>query len=456
MLRNSIKIQSIARIKQIGMIGGPSNYFICQPVFKSFCTVASTSPKPVVEQQPQQPDQQQQHKSPCPAISSTSKLMTSLNGFFEKVKKKSFMVENYLNGSLVENTKIEQIELLDPLGNLHEKKGNEIFKIVEKDLNQMTNNIITTITEGVSSKSNYSPAPTKKTHPVLSSISSYYFQLKGKRIRPTIVLLLSRALSTSGAHANVGQMKLAEIVEMIHTASLVHDDVIDEASTRREVISINHTYSNKLAILCGDYLLARASLLLSSIKNNDVTELMSTALAELVEGEFMQAKSSGAVSFDQYLHKTYLKTSSLITNSCRSTAILSGADSNIVNIATDFGKNLGLAFQIIDDLLDYTSSEEVFGKPVSVDLTLGLATAPVLYATQEFPQLEKLIKRKFSEKGDVEEARSLVLKSKGIEKTRNLAIEYCNKAIQSLLKLPQSEARDILITLSHTVVTRNK
>ncbi|KAN0030511.1 hypothetical protein ACTA71_009151 [Dictyostelium dimigraforme] len=390
--------------------------------------------------------------------------------FFDKVKKKSFIIDSHLNdqGGLEQqllnkniknnnttenNNNIQQIKLLDPLDNLGKRKGNEIFKVVENDLTNMTNNIMKTITDGVSANSSYSPSPSKKTHPILSSISSYYFELKGKRIRPTIVLLLSKALSPT-IHGS--QLKLAEIVEMIHTASLVHDDVIDEASTRRDVISINHSYTNKLAILCGDYLLARASVALSTIRNPDVTECMSTALAELVEGEFMQAKSNGAVSFDSYLQKTYLKTGSLITNSCRSAAILSGADSNIINISTEFGKNLGLAFQIVDDLLDYTGSAEECGKATSVDLTLGLATAPVLYATQEFPQLEKLIKRKFSEIGDVEEAKRLVALSKGIEKTRNLAIEYCNHAIQSLLKLPQSESRDLLITLSHTVVTRTK
>ncbi|KAK5583810.1 hypothetical protein RB653_005412 [Dictyostelium firmibasis] len=446
-----------------------SNGRLCNAIVKNLVQTKYTQNRNYCSLQKKQPSSQPSQLPPLPLKSSKPNMMEIVTHFFDKVKKKSFIIDNHLNDQSgleqqllnrdikynTENDKdnIQQIKLLDPLNNLGIRKGNEIFKVVENDLTNMTNSIMKTITDGVSANSTYSPAPLKKTHPILSSISSYYFELKGKRIRPTIVLLLAKALSPT-VHGS--QLKLAEVVEMIHTASLVHDDVIDEASTRRDVVSINHSYTNKLAILCGDYLLARASVVLSTIRNPDVTECMSTALAELVEGEFMQAKSNGAVSFDNYLQKTYLKTGSLITNSCRSAAILSGADSNIINISTEFGKNLGLAFQIIDDLLDYTGSAEECGKATSVDLTLGLATAPVLYATQEFPQLEKLIKRKFSEIGDVEEAKRLVALSKGIEKTRNLAIEYCNRAIQSLLKLPQSESRDLLITLSHTVVTRTK
>ncbi|EFA81752.1 trans-prenyltransferase [Heterostelium album PN500] len=391
-----------------------------------------------------------------------SKIMSTINQFVEKVKKKSYFIEEHLHNDRY--TPPSNIQLLDPLNNLSTRSSGDIYKLVDQDLNQMTKNIIDTVTNGISGSGEHAGGPSKLTHPVLKSIAAYYFDLKGKRIRPTILLLLARALSiaNSANPANQSaiqpssvQMRLAEIVEMIHTASLVHDDVIDDADTRRDVPSINHTYSNKLAILCGDFLLSRASVLLSTLKNHEVTELMSTVISDLVEGEFMQIKASGS-SFDIYIRKTYLKTASLIANSCRSTAILSGSDRQVIDIATDFGKNLGLAFQIVDDLLDFTSSTESLGKPASVDLSLGLATAPVLFAAQEFPELETLIERKFSMPGDVDEARRLVFQSNGIEKTRSLAIDYCNKAIQSLMLLPPSEPRDLLITLTHTVVTRKR
>ncbi|KYR00398.1 trans-prenyltransferase [Tieghemostelium lacteum] len=383
-----------------------------------------------------------------------------INRFLDKLKKKSFIIDQYIkfnfrNYKTLQET-MDDIKLLDPLNNLTQVTQKDLFKSVESDLNRVTKNIISSLTIKSGRESNlFSFMAEEKTHPALSTLSSYYFGLKGKRIRPTLVILLAKAIEGK-SQIQDRYITLAEVVEMIHTASLVHDDVIDEASTRRDVLSINHSFNNKLAILCGDYLLSRSCILLSSLRNHEVTESMSNSISELVEGEFIQARSKGQASFDNYLRKSYLKTASLLTNSCRSTALLSSCDSTVVDIATEFGKNIGLAFQIIDDLLDYTSSDEVAGKPTSVDLQLGLATAPVLYATQEYPQLENLITRKFSEPGDVEEAKNLVLKSKGIEKTRNLAIKYCNLAIENLLQLPQSESRDLLISISQTVVLRNK
>ncbi|GAM22902.1 hypothetical protein SAMD00019534_060770, partial [Acytostelium subglobosum LB1] len=410
---------------------------------------------PMSPHQSTQQQQKQQHIRNM-STSQQSKIMSTINHFVDKINRKSYIIEEN-SADLRSWTNVDpvapKIALLDPLNSLAKRElSSNMYKIIESDLQQMTNSIIDSVTNGISGSGQRGSGPLRKTHPVLASISSYYFKLKGKRIRPTIILLLSRALGHLSATT---QLSLAEICEMIHTASLVHDDVIDDAATRRDVPSINHTHSNKLAILCGDFLLARSSVILAGLKNHEVTELMATVISDLVEGEFMQIKSAGN-SFDAYMKKTYLKTASLITNSCRSTAVLAGADRAMIDLATDFGKHLGLAFQIVDDLLDFTSSSEELGKPASVDLSLGLATAPVLFAAQEFPELETLIERKFSESGDVERARDMVFKSKGIERTRNLAIEHCNKAIQCLMQLPQSEPRDLLINLTHTVVTRNR
>jgi len=251
---------------------------------------------------------------------------------------------------------------------------------------------------------------------------------------------------------------------MIHTASLLHDDVIDEAPTRRDNASANAAFSNKMAILAGDFLLARASISLARLKDFEVTELMSAVLGDLIEGEFMQLKAppvsgsnaGSSTVFDNYLRKTYLKTASLLANGCRSAAILAGASRGIIDIATDYGMNLGLAFQIVDDLLDYTGTESSLGKPAGADLTLGLATAPVLYASEEFPALVTLIQRKFKDDGDVETARDFVARSKGIERSRELAAHYCNLAVNALLRLPPSTARDALFTLTHNVLTRSR
>lgn len=293
------------------------------------------------------------------------------------------------------------------------------------------------------------------THPLLAKIASYYFELKGKRLRPAIVLLISHAVNPPAMESSTPtQIQLAQIVEMIHTASLVHDDVIDDALTRRDMASANAQFGNKMAIMAGDFLLARASISLARLQNCEVTELMASALGDLIEGEFMQMRGSAA--FEHYLRKTYLKTASLLANGCRCAAILSGASREVVDIATEYGKNLGLAFQIVDDLLDFTGSAEELGKPAAVDLSLGLATAPVLYAREEFPELDALINRKFSGDGDIARARGLVDKSNGIEKTKQLAAKYSQQAVQALHALPPSHARSALLALPDILLGRSR
>jgi solanesyl diphosphate synthase len=327
------------------------------------------------------------------------------------------------------------------------------LRIIEPDMEKMTRNIVDMLVGTI----------VQPTHPLLAKIASYYFELKGKRLRPAVVLLISHALNTPAptpldkpvnTSSKPGQLQLAEIVEMIHTASLVHDDVIDDALTRRDMPSANARFGNKMAIMAGDFLLARASISLARLQNCEVTELMASALGDLIEGEFMQMRGGGA--FDQYIQKTYLKTASLLANGCRCAAILSGATRDIVDVSTEYGKNLGLAFQVVDDLLDFTGSTEELGKPAAVDLSLGLATAPVLYAREEFPELEELISRKFSSEGDVAHARSLVERSNGIEKTKKLAAHYSQLAVQALKPLPASPARDALIALPEILLGRTR
>ncbi|CAJ0911956.1 11850_t:CDS:2 [Entrophospora sp. SA101] len=282
-------------------------------------------------------------------------------------------------------------------------------------------------------------------HPLLDTVSKYYFLTDGKHIRPLIVLLMSQATndlsalyypsisSTTGAIILPTQRRLAEITEMIHTASLLHDDVIDLSETRRNQPSANMNFGNKMAILAGDFLLARASIALARLRNPEVIELLATVIANLY-----------------YMEKTYMKTASLIAKSCRAASILGGSTVEVCDIAYNYGRNLGLAFQLVDDMLDFViTSKDQLGKPVGADLKLGLATAPVLYAWEEYPEIGPLVKRKFSEEGDVEMARKLVYQSNGIEKTKLLASSHCQKAITAISQLPESDARDALIQLAH-------
>eukprot|EP00741_Cyanophora_paradoxa_P012649 tig00020614_g12220.t1 len=295
-------------------------------------------------------------------------------------------------------------------------------------------------------------------HPVLSTVASYFVKFSGKRMRPAIVLLLARATSAD-EKITASQMQLAGICETIHIASIVHDDVLDEAETRRGSPSANRHFGNKTAVLAGDFLLARASIALSRLHSFEVIELLSTVIEHLVQGEIMQMKapmSSSSHTFDYYVDKTYYKTASLIARSCQAAAILGGHPVHVQELSYDFGKHLGLAYQFIDDLLDFTGTSKTLGKPALSDLRQGLATAPVLYAQEEFPELTPLIQRQFREPGDVERATELVYKSKGLERTRQLAALHSSLASQALDSLPPTESRLALQALLERILVRDR
>mmetsp|Transcript_23643 Transcript_23643/g.38887 ORF Transcript_23643/g.38887 Transcript_23643/m.38887 type:complete len:448 (-) Transcript_23643:771-2114(-) len=313
-------------------------------------------------------------------------------------------------------------------------------------------------------------------HPVLSCVARYFFDLSGKRFRPTVVLLMARATAVCrGLSYEEGlvdsQRRLAEITELIHTASIVHDDVIDVADTRRGRGSANSTFGNKVAVLGGDFLLARASIELARLRNCEVIELLSTVIEHLVQGEIMQMKASidypkllpglsssfsDRHSFEFYARKTYLKTASLIARSSQAVALLGVHSPEVVKTAYEFGKHLGLAYQYVDDMLDYTGSTKTLGKPALSDLQQGLATAPVLYAQEEFPALTPLIQRQFSCTGDVEAALAMVQQSQGIQRTYNLAAHHSHLAAEALTFLPSSPARSALVSIVRRLLNRDR
>jgi geranylgeranyl pyrophosphate synthase len=269
-----------------------------------------------------------------------------------------------------------------------------------------------------------------------------------------------RDASTTGIGSiSAAQRRLSEITEMIHTASLLHDDVIDEADTRRGVPSVNQMFGNKLAILGGDFLLARASVALARLRNPDVVELLSTVVEHLVKGEVMQMRNARGDAFsnvDLYLTKSFYKTASLMANSCRAAAMLAGLDSRTCDVSFEYGKHLGLTFQLVDDLLDFVGTDGSLGKPAQHDLAQGVVTLPVLYAAQEFPELNTLIGRGFKSMGDVERGLELVRRSSAIDKARETAWSCAEGAVAAAMQLPASHARAALISLVDKVLTRDR
>ncbi|KAL8668211.1 MAG: hypothetical protein Q9202_000189 [Teloschistes flavicans] len=374
------------------------------------------------------------------------------------------------------------------------------LRIVGKEMKFLTKNIQQLLGSG---------------HPMLDKVAKYYTSSEGKCIRPMLVLLMSRATSHtakaprqtptlatstidspispshvlsdvnpdsqrnsplsasttdalySQSHSDIlpSQRRLAEITELIHTASLLHDDVIDNSTSRRSSPSANISFGNKMAVLAGDFLLGRASVALARLRDAEVIELLATVIANLVEGEFMQLKNTALDearpewtedTLSYYLQKTYLKSASLISKSCRAAALLSQNTPEVVEAAYAYGKNLGLAFQLIDDMLDYTISGAELGKPAGADLELGLATAPLLFAWKDNRELGVLVGRKFSAEGDVEMARDLVGRSTGLEQTRVLAQQYADRAVGAIDGFPDCEAKQGLIEMCKKNMKRRK
>lgn len=299
-------------------------------------------------------------------------------------------------------------------------------------------------------------------HQELEKIAVYYFDGQGKAIRPMVAMLMAKALNyhMHNETSNVvhAQRQIAMISEMIHTASLVHDDVIDQSFARRGKPSVNVIWNHKKVTQAGDYVLAVASMLLARLKHDEVTHILSQVLTDLVQGEFMQlgSKETENERFAHYFTKTYRKTASLIANSLKAVAVLSGADEQMVELSFQYGRNLGLAFQFVDDLLDFVSSSEAMGKPAAADLKLGLATAPVLFACEKFPELNPMILRRFREPGDVERAYELVHQSQGLEQTRFLARKHCIEALRLASQISESPYQKGLIVVGDFVLNRMK
>ncbi len=286
-------------------------------------------------------------------------------------------------------------------------------------------------------------------HPILAAAAEHLFSARGKGIRPALVLLASRATAVGG-NLTPRHRRLAEITEMIHTASLVHDDVIDTASLRRGVPTVNENYGNRIAVLAGDFLFAQSSWYLANLDNLEVVKLLSKVIKDFAEGEIRQNLTlfDPNLSFEAYLDKSFYKTASLMAGSARAAAVLSESSEATAAALYEYGRCSGIAFQIVDDLLDFTSSTETLGKPAGSDLAQGNLTAPVLYALEDSPQLGELLARELSHPGDLELALTLVDESDGLRQTRKLAEEFTRTAIEQLDVLPGSVYKDSLMNLT--------
>lgn len=285
-------------------------------------------------------------------------------------------------------------------------------------------------------------------NPLLMSAAEQIFSAGGKRMRPALVFLVSRATADIAGLEDLTtkHRRLAEIIEMIHTASLIHDDVLDESDMRRGKETVHQLYGTRVAVLAGDFMFAQSSWYLANLENLEVIKLISQVIKDFASGEIKQASSlfDCDVELEEYLLKSYYKTASLIAASTKGAAIFSGVDKSVAEEMYEYGKNLGLSFQVVDDILDFTQSAEQLGKPAGSDLAKGNLTAPVIFALEKESKLREIIENEFCETGSLEEAMGLVKNCGGIERAQALAKEKADLAIQSLQCLPLGAFRSAL------------
>jgi octaprenyl-diphosphate synthase len=297
-----------------------------------------------------------------------------------------------------------------------------------------------------------------KSHiPLLDIIMQYVAKRKGKQLRPIFVLLTAKLCG----QINETSYRAAALIELLHTATLVHDDVVDDAETRRGFFSINAIWKNKIAVLVGDYLLSKGLLL--SLNNGDFTilQILSTAVKEMSEGELLQLEKSRKLDITEDVYYTIIKakTASLISSACAAGAYSSSADMELANKCKQLGELIGMAFQIKDDLFDYGTAD--IGKPTGNDIKEKKVTLPLIYTMQHCDKQTKtkikyILKNNNKDKKDIQFVIDKVIELGGVSYAENVMKQFTQDAYTLLDEWPASEAKDAMKDLINYSIERKK
>lgn len=293
---------------------------------------------------------------------------------------------------------------------------------------------------------------------ILNSASMHALSSPGKRLR-TAITLLSGKLNT---YRFDKLLPLSVAYEMVHLATLIHDDIVDEAKTRRGNPTVNALWGDKIAILLGDYYFAKTAGLIADIEDPRVDHLFSDTVATVCEGTIMEMMTAGRIdlTIQTYDEKIKNKTACLIAACSKGGAIVSGASEEEITWLEEYGMHLGMAFQIIDDVLDYTEDQSTIGKPAGNDLRQGMVTLPLIYALQEEGQEDKyqivqsLLGATTHDEAAMQEVVAWVVQGAGIKRALMDAYAHGNQAREALLHFPSSTDRDVLNELIDFVITR--
>lgn len=293
---------------------------------------------------------------------------------------------------------------------------------------------------------------------LLDLVINYIIRKKGKQIRPLFVFLTAKMLGG----VNESTYRAASLIELLHTASLIHDDVVDESYERRGSFSINALWKSKVAVLVGDYFLARGMLLAVDNNEFDILRIVSEAVREMSEGELLQIQKSRKLNItkEEYFNIIRKKTATLFGACTAAGAHSSGADFQTVNLLKSFGENVGIAFQIKDDLFDY-QKKGIIGKPTGNDLKEKKFTLPLIHALEngyegDRSHIIRIIKSHYISSKKIQEIIDYVVEKKGIEYSVSKMNDYKNEALNLLMTYPDNDAKRSLINLVEYVISRDK
>jgi octaprenyl-diphosphate synthase len=289
----------------------------------------------------------------------------------------------------------------------------------------------------------------------VNTLVKHVSRFRGKMLRPLLVLLSGKSVGTlSDAHVTI-----ATVVEMVHMATLVHDDVLDEAELRRKGATINHLRGNEAAVLLGDYLISHSYHLCSSLDSQFASRVIGRTTNQVCEGELLQIDNRNNWDLDEetYLRIISLKTASLTAACCSLGAKLSGASEDDIGRLETYGLSLGTAFQIQDDILDVVGDTSVVGKTLGIDVEKGKMTLPMIHFLRTAPAEHQALLRSLLVGKDADKAervRNLVLPSKSIQYAQDRARQLVDRARTTIAELPDTEARRVLDTMAEFVVSR--
>ena len=320
------------------------------------------------------------------------------------------------------------------------KNFSEIQSLMKSDMEKTDNILIDRLNSNVD---------------LINQMSHYIIASGGKRIRPLLLLLCARATNYGGTEHHA----MAVVIELIHTATLLHDDVVDESTTRRNKDTANELWGNAASVLVGDFLYSRAFEILVEPNSMSIMRILSKATNQIAEGEVLQLLNirNANVSQTEYFNVIEQKTARLFEAACKIGALLSDSSEKTINSLGDFGLHLGIAFQIIDDALDYESNSTTMGKEVGDDLSEGKITLPMIYALEKTSGSENKILRdaiKTADASNIDKIINILCSVNAFEFTRKIAGNESQKALKSLKNIPDSEYRSALKLLCELSLNR--